>query len=173
MTEVKPVPKPALPEVKSQPMAEVKPAPKPASPPEMKSQPMTEVKPVPKPAPPEVNATAKPLAARVPGDTAAGAFRRGFSLLQDDHLEEAIAQLDVALKLDPTMSVAYNARGYAHYRLKQYLRAVEDYDLAILLNPTYTKAYLNRSFAKRANGDIAGADADAARAKKLTGMPGK
>ena len=69
--------------------------------------------------------------------------------------------------MDPSMALAYNARGYAHYRMKQYPEAVADYDKAILLNPSYTNAYLNRSWARRTSGDTPGADADAAKAKDL------
>jgi tetratricopeptide (TPR) repeat protein len=92
-------------------------------------------------------------------------YRRGFALLQENHLPEAIEQLDAALKMDPTLALAWNARGYAHYRQRQFPEAIADFDLAILLDPAYSNAYQNRSFARRATGDAVGADADAAKAK--------
>jgi tetratricopeptide (TPR) repeat protein len=104
---------------------------------------------------------------------AALSYRRGFALLQEDHLDEAIEQLDEALKRDPTMSLAYNARGYAHYRQKQYGDALADFNIAILLNPAYANAYFNRSYAHRALGETAAADADAAKARELTAKSGK
>ena len=94
---------------------------------------------------------------------AALSYRRGFALLQEDHLDEAIEQLDEALKRDPTMSLAYNARGYAHYRQKQYGDALADFN----------NAYFNRSYAHRALGETAAADADAAKARELTAKSGK
>ena len=75
--------------------------------------------------------------------------------------------------MDPSMPLAYNARGYAHYRLKQYPEAMADYDKAILLNPAYVNAYQNRSVARRMTGDAAGADADAAKAKELASKSAK
>jgi tetratricopeptide (TPR) repeat protein len=100
-------------------------------------------------------------------------YKRGFALLQEDQIPEAIEQLDSALKLDPTLAVAYNARGYARYRLRQYDRALTDFDAAIRLNPDYANAYQNRSYARRAMKDNAGADADAAKAHDLTAKPNK
>ena len=46
-----------------------------------------------------------------------------------------------------------------------------DFDQAITLNPTYGNAYTNRSSARRASGDIKGADADQAKARELLAKP--
>jgi tetratricopeptide (TPR) repeat protein len=100
-------------------------------------------------------------------------YRRGHALLQDEHFVEAVPLLDEALKLDPTLALAYNARGYAYYRLKHYSQAVADFDVAILLNPAYANAFANRSAARRASGDTAGADADAAKVRELAPKPAK
>jgi tetratricopeptide (TPR) repeat protein len=70
--------------------------------------------------------------------------------------------------LDPSLSLAFNARGFAHYKLKQYPEALADFDQAIRLNQSYVNAYINRSAARRAAGDHAGADADQAKARELT-----
>ena len=91
----------------------------------------------------------------------------GRQLLQNGNFPKAIETLTQAIQLDPRFSLAYNARGFAHYRLKQYKEAIADYDEAIKLNPSYANAYLNRSAARRSAGDKAGADADAAKAKGL------
>jgi len=49
-----------------------------------------------------------------------------------------------------------NARGYAHFRLKQYAKALADFDQAIRLNRSYLNAYINRSATRRAAGDKPG-----------------
>src|SRR5262249_54847549 len=66
---------------------------------------------------------------------------RGRKLLQEDRYEEAIRLLTEALKLDPALAQAYNARGFAYYRLKQYQEAITDFDLAIKYLPEYANAY--------------------------------
>lgn len=107
------------------------------------------------------------------GETASTLYNRGHALIQNDRFEEAIQQLNGAIKLDPTMSLAYNARGYAHMRLRQYQEASSDFDIAIMINPEYANAYLNRSSARRLTADIAGANADAAKVKELAAKAAK
>jgi len=100
--------------------------------------------------------------------SASDCHAQGRKLLQDEHYAEAIEQFTEALKLNPSHALAYNGRGWAHFRLKQYAEAISDFDRAIELNPSYANAYLNRSAAKRSSGDKTGADADQAKAKELT-----
>ena len=88
-------------------------------------------------------------------------------LVNDGHFEEAVQQFTEALRIDPAMSLAYNGRGYARFRLKQYMEAIADFDQAIKLNPAYGNAYLNRGAAKKAAGDKAGGDADTAKAREI------
>ncbi len=87
-------------------------------------------------------------------------------MLQDERFAEAIEQFTQALKLDPALSLAYNGRGYAQFRLKHYAEAIKDFNEAIRLNPDYANAYMNRSAARRVLGDGAGADADQAKARQ-------
>jgi len=93
--------------------------------------------------------------------------QQGRKLIQEERFAEAIEPLSQAVKLDPFLATAFNARGYAHYRLKNLTKAIADFDQAIKLNPLYGNAYTNRSGAKRAAGDKAGADADQAKARDL------
>jgi tetratricopeptide (TPR) repeat protein len=106
-------------------------------------------------------------------ETAATCYRRGHKLLDDGQFDDAIQQLDEAIRLDATLALAYNARGFAHYRLKHYPEALADFNVAIQLNPAYANAFLNRSVVRRASGDTAAADADAAKARELTAKAGK
>jgi len=108
---------------------------------------------------------APPAASHV--TTAAEYQQMGRKLIQEERFAEAIEPLSQAVKLDPFLATAFNARGYAHYRLKKLPQAIADFDQAIKLNPLYGNAYTNRSGAKRAAGDKAGADADQAKARDL------
>jgi tetratricopeptide (TPR) repeat protein len=65
------------------------------------------------------------------------------------------------------LAPAYNGRGLAHLRLKEYIPAIADFDDAIRLDAAYVDAYVNRSAARRAADDPVGADADAAKAREL------
>jgi tetratricopeptide (TPR) repeat protein len=58
--------------------------------------------------------------------------------------EQAIADYDQAIALNPEYATAYNNRGNAYSDLKQYEQAIADYDQAIALNPEYATAYNNR-----------------------------
>ena len=93
---------------------------------------------------------------------------QGRQLIAEGKFAEAIAPLTQALKLDPSMALAFNARGYAHLILKHYTEAIADFNDAIRLNPLYANAYQNRASARRLSGDKAGADADAAKFNDLT-----
>ena len=104
---------------------------------------------------------------KAPAETADVYHSRGRKLLLDGKFSESIEQFTQALKLDPSLALAFNGRGFAHYRLKQYAEAIADFNEAIRLNPKYANAYLNRSAARRASGDKAGADADQAKLREL------
>jgi tetratricopeptide (TPR) repeat protein len=108
---------------------------------------------------------APPPAAHV--TTAAEYQQQARKLIQEERFAEAIEPLSQAVRLDPYLATAFNARGYANYRLKKLPQAIADFDQAIKLNPLYGNAYTNRSVAKRAAGDNTGADADQAKARSL------
>jgi tetratricopeptide (TPR) repeat protein len=124
-------------------------------------------KPEPKAAP--VAAVAKPAKTAPTG--ASVLHQQGRQLLQEGQFAAAIQKLSEALELDPTLALALNARGYAHFRLKQVPEALADFDQALKINSGYVNAYQNRAAARRAAGDKAGADADLGKARELAPAP--
>ena len=63
---------------------------------------------------------------------------------------EAIAELDEAIKLQPDLAMAYNARGFTRYLMHDYAKAIADFDEAIRLQPGYVNAVSNRNLALNA-----------------------
>jgi hypothetical protein len=92
---------------------------------------------------------------------------RGRELLTKGKYREAVAELSQAIGQKPDYALAYNARGYAYYQLRQYPSALADLDEAIRLNPRYLNAYQNRSRARKAAGDSSGSVADGKKAREL------
>jgi tetratricopeptide (TPR) repeat protein len=117
-------------------------------------------------APPTVPAAA-------PSNAAADAnrlYKQGRDLAEQENFEQARQLFDQALRIDPALTLAFNARGYAYLRLRKYSSAIDDFSKAIRLNPNYANAYRNRSVAKRAMGDEEGARDDLHRATELEGV---
>jgi tetratricopeptide (TPR) repeat protein len=70
-------------------------------------------------------------------------------------------------KLDPNDAIAYNNRGNAKEKLKDYYGAIADYNKAIELDPNDAAAYVNRGIAKELIGDLNGACSDWKKAANL------
>ncbi len=62
----------------------------------------------------------------------------------------AIADLDEAIRLDPTKSVAYTNRGHAWNEKGEYEKAIADLDEALRRKPDYAQAIEGRVKARRA-----------------------
>ncbi len=58
--------------------------------------------------------------------------------------QQALADYDHSLRLNPDYAIAYRNRGLSYNALKNYDRAITDYDQAIRLNPRYEAAYNSR-----------------------------
>ena len=69
-----------------------------------------------------------------------------------NQLEEAIADFDEAIRLDPNDAGAYNNRGVVKKWLNQLEEALIDFDEAIHLNPDDADAYSNRAEMKAMGG---------------------
>jgi tetratricopeptide (TPR) repeat protein len=64
----------------------------------------------------------------------------------------SLDMLDQAIQLDPQSALAYNSRGYAHLRLKEYQLAIDDFTVAINLRNGYTNAMHNLEVARKLGG---------------------
>ena len=77
-----------------------------------------------------------------------------------NRFDEAIKDLDLAIRLDPSCATAYQNRGAAYNGLGQYERAIRDLSEAIRLDPENAGAYTNRGLAHFAIGEYDEAIAD-------------
>jgi len=71
-------------------------------------------------------------------------FYRGrayFEIIKD---QQAIADLDRAIQLDPDHAEVHFIRGLIHYELENYEQAIADYDHAIAIDTKYAEAYGHR-----------------------------
>ncbi len=76
-------------------------------------------------------------------------IQRGAAWYDKNQYDKAIADLNEAIRLDPTYAIAYNNRGVAWQHKKEYDKAIADLNEAIRLEPTYAIAYNNRGNAWR------------------------
>ena len=95
------------------------------------------------------------------------AFLDGVAKARANDLQAAITSFTEAVEREPGWAQARLNRGVAWFLAKNFPAALSDFDLVIASDPNSVDAYLNRSAARRATGDIAGADADIARAAEL------
>jgi tetratricopeptide (TPR) repeat protein len=90
---------------------------------------------------------------------------RGIEYSGKHDYDDAIADYDLAIELDPKYVLAYNNRGMTYAAKSNYNRAIADYSQAILIDPlpksaTYINVYDNRGQAYAAKGDYEHAIAD-------------
>jgi tetratricopeptide (TPR) repeat protein len=76
--------------------------------------------------------------------SAADYDRQGAAWVKKGEYDQAIADYNQAVRLDPDYAYAYNNRGKAWNRKKEYDRAIADLNQAIRLDPNYAHAYNNR-----------------------------
>jgi tetratricopeptide (TPR) repeat protein len=80
---------------------------------------------------------------------------------------EALADCNESLRLRPGNDGTHNNRCFANFRLGNLDAALEDCQIAINANATRSQATFLRGLIKFRRGDIAGANADIAAAKKI------
>ena len=84
----------------------------------------------------------------------------GWACLDKGKYDDAIADFDKAIALDPNDAAAYGNRGNAYYSKGEVDRAIADYTKVIALNPNDAKAYYNRGNAYDDKGEVDRAIAD-------------
>jgi Tfp pilus assembly protein PilF len=68
-------------------------------------------------------------------------------LVKQSRLEDAIAEYDEALRVDPSYVCAYTGRAVAHLSVGDAFEALRDYDDALRLEPEFAGAYAGRAVA--------------------------
>jgi lipoprotein NlpI len=95
-------------------------------------------------------------------------FNRGYALLNyKEDYDRATADFDEAIRLDPSMPIAYDERGTAHFARGELDEAIADDDEAIRLDPKYAIGHTNRGVSWYAKGDKLRALADFDEALRL------
>ncbi len=100
--------------------------------------------------------------------TADGFARRGAARLSQRDLDGGIADLSDAIRLAPANAAYYKARADAYSDQDKSDLAERDYAKALELDPTDADLLVRRGFSRMAEGDHAGALADAQAAAKVT-----
>jgi tetratricopeptide (TPR) repeat protein len=93
-------------------------------------------------------------------------LNRGTKELAAGDLDDALAEFNRAIELDPNYSASYFNRGLVRKRQANYDGAISDFTKAIELNPI-AEAYLDRGAARKDNGDREGAISDYTKAIEL------
>lgn len=89
------------------------------------------------------------------------ALESGRLLIEEGQYRDAIAELSLAIELDPSLSAAYYDRGRAFARIEQWDRAVDDYTVVIRLGGMERlHAYQQRGLVRQRKGELAKAISD-------------
>lgn len=79
---------------------------------------------------------------------------RGKALGLSGKLQESIASLDAAMRLDPTNQWAWSSKGYAQLRLGRIPEAIETLETAVRLTPDFANAWINLGQAQMQNKNL-------------------
>lgn len=110
---------------------------------------------------------------KIPLHDAVAYTNRGNSCLELGDYDEAIADYNQAMQINPNYADAYYHRGNAHYDIDKYEDAIADYTQVIKINSNYIEAYYNRGNARLTLADKQGALEDFQKAADLYWQEGK
>ena len=74
--------------------------------------------------------------------------QRADTIYQRGEYEEAIANYNMAIRLDPNNPETYHQRGLAKFQLERHEEATVDFDMALDINPDNAEVYYDRGLAK-------------------------
>ena len=101
-------------------------------------------------------------------DLAATYSNRGLLYQRSGRLEQALADHDRSINIDPENKNAYVNRGNCLFMSKRYVEALDDYTKAIAISEDqFALAFYNRAFVHMALGDSEAARSDLERANEL------
>jgi tetratricopeptide (TPR) repeat protein len=63
--------------------------------------------------------------------------------------EDAIKDIDLAIKLDKNNHLFYNGKGVSLIALEKYKEAENNFDACLKINPNFGQAYYNRGYVKQ------------------------
>ena len=92
---------------------------------------------------------------------------RGNAYADNGEHDQAIANFDRAIDLNPDYALAFYNRGRAYNFKSEYDRAITDYSQAIQLKSNFAEAFTNRGFARARKGEYDRAIADYNQAIRL------
>lgn len=107
--------------------------------------------------------------ARSSQDRAVAHNNRGIIYRRADRDQEALADFQEAIRLQPNFTGAYNNRGVIYSKLGEDERAVQSFKTAIRLLPLSPKAYNNYAWHLATRGDYAAALTEAEKAQMRAG----
>ncbi|GAX37353.1 tetratricopeptide repeat protein [Nodularia sp. NIES-3585] len=100
-------------------------------------------------------------------------LKRGFKRLEENNYQEAIADFNQVIKLEPNNSDAYLGRGLGNFSLENYQAAKENFDQALKISPDFAYGYYFRGFTRFMLEDKSGAIADLRQASTLFTQEGE
>ncbi len=94
-------------------------------------------------------------------------YNRGIAHQNKGEHQDAIADFNQSLKLNPSDPATYSGRGYSYAQTGEYDLAIDDYNQTVKLKPDYKRIYYDRGWTYAAKGDHARALNDYNRAIEL------